>query len=120
MPNKIETTLAAVNGGQDVAILTAKGSVYPFENGKRTSDTPIGTKFTVALQGNRLTTLTVKIEGTSDPLPNVLDEKIEAACNGLKFFLVRFQDCKVALYSIGGQMAMTATSSGIELVNAGK
>lgn len=118
--NKIETTLAAINGGQEIVILTGKSSGYNYEGGKRTGDTPTHTKIAVALQGNRLAALTVKIEGSADPLPGVSDEQIAAACSGVKLLAVKFTDCKVSIYSIGGQMVMSATASGVELVNAGK
>lgn len=120
MSNKLEVSLSAVNGGQDFAILTGKSPIYPYEGGKRTSETPIGTKVSVALQGNRFTPLDIKILTAADPLPNVTDEKIESSCADVKLISVRFVDCKISLYSIGGQMVMSATASGVELVNASK
>lgn len=117
MANKLDTNLPAVNGGQDFAILTGKGSIYSYEGGKRTSDTPIGTKISVALQGNRFAPLDVKILNATDPLPNVTDEQIQASCAEIKLIAVRFTDCKISLYSIGGQMVMSATASGLELRN---
>jgi hypothetical protein len=118
--NKLETTFAAVNGGQDSAILTGKSPIYPYEGGKRISETPTGTKVDVALQGNRFTPLTVKIEGNTNILPNCSNEQINTACASVKLIAVRFVDCKISLYSIGGQMVMSATASGVELVNFGK
>lgn len=120
MANKVETVFSAINGGQEIAILTSKSSGYAFEGGKRTSDTPTHTKIGVALQGNRLTPLTVKVEGSTDPLPSISDEQIAAACLSVKLLAVRFTDCKVSIYSIGGQMVMSATASGVELVNMSK
>lgn len=120
MANKLEVNLPAVNGEQDYAILTGKSPVYPYEGGKRTSETPIGTKVSVALQGNRFAPLDIKIITATDPLPSVTDEKIEASCANVKLIAVRFVDCKISLYSIGGQMVMSATASGVELVNSGK
>lgn len=119
--NKLEVSLSAVNGGQgEFAILTGKSPIYPYEGGKRTSETPIGTKISVVLQGNRFAPLDVKILGASDPLPSISGEKIEASCAGIKLLAVRFTDCKIALYSIGGQMVMSATATGVELVNFSK
>lgn len=118
--NRLETTLEAINGGQNWAILTGKSNGYPYENGKRVSDTPNHMKITIALQGNSLTPLTVKIEGGTDPLANVSVEKIATACSSLKFIPVQFTDCKVTLYSIDGQMVMSAIASGVELVNLNK
>jgi hypothetical protein len=118
--NKLEVNLPAVNNGQDFAILTGKSPIYPYEGGNRTSETPIGTKFSVALQGNRFAPLDIKILTASDPLPNVTDEKIEASCADVKLIAVSFVDCKISLYSIGGQMVMSANANGVELVNSGK
>ncbi len=118
MPNKITTTLEAVNGGLNFFILTGKHDVFAFENGKRTQDR-IGTGLTGALPGNRLATITVKIKG-ADPLENIPDEKISAACAAMKFPLVKFTDCVVTLYNMNGQLGMTATSSGCALINGGK
>lgn len=115
--NKIEVTLQAVNNGIDYAILTGKSFSYHYENGKRTDETPTGTKVEVALQGNHFSPLTVKIDGMIDPLPEINDEEIEASCTNLKLVAVRFTDCKIALYSINGNMVMSATATGVELVN---
>jgi hypothetical protein len=66
---KLVLTLPAVNGGQDAAVLTEKSDLFVYVDGNKTSDVPIGTKFVIALQGNKLSPLTVKIKG-NDPLPN--------------------------------------------------
>ena len=92
--NKLEVTLAALNKGQDYAILTGKSPIYSYDNGKRTSDSPIGFKVSVALQGNRLSPLSVKIE----------------------LLVVRFIDCIINIYTINGQMLMSATATGVEIV----
>lgn len=118
--NKLEVSLDAVNKGQDFAILTRKGFIYPYENGRRASETPIGTKIDVILQGNRFSPLSVKIEGNIDPLPSISDDEIEASCANIKLLAVRFTDCKIALYSINGQMVMSATATSVELVNSKK
>lgn len=115
--NKIEVSLPAVNSGIDYAILTGKSFAYHYENGRRTDETPTGAKIEVSLQGNRFTPLTVKIDGTIDPLPEISDEEIEANCTNLKLIAVRFTDCKISLYSINGNMVMSATAASVELVN---
>lgn len=114
--NKLEVTLPAINKGQDFAILTGKSPIYPYEDGKRTSETPIGTKINVVLQGNRFTPLTVKIEGRADPLPKISDEEIETTLANIELLVVRFIDCQITLYTIGGQMVMSATATGVEVV----
>lgn len=77
MSDKLEVNIEAVNGGQDWIILTGKSPIYPYEGGKRTSETPIGTKVSGVLQGNRFAPLDIKILTATDPLPSVTDEKIE-------------------------------------------
>jgi hypothetical protein len=117
MLKKLDLPLAAVNGGHETAILVEKADLFNYVDGKKTGDTPIGKRFTVALFGGKLTSLTVKIKG-ADPLPNVTDEQITAACAAMKFPIVRFTDCKVTLYPTGG--IMTAEASGVELINPAK
>jgi len=78
MSNRLKTTLAAVNGGTDIALLVGKSQIFPYENGKKAGDTPIGERLNIALQGARLALLSVKFE--CDPLPNVTDEQIAEAC----------------------------------------
>lgn len=114
--NKLEVTLSAINKGQEFAILTGKSPIYSYEDGKRTSETPIGTKITVALQGNRFTSLTIKIEGKTDPLPQISDEEIETTLVNIELLVVKFTDCRVTLYNIGGNLVMSATATGVEIV----
>ena len=114
--NKIETSLTAVNGSQDYAIVTGKADLFQYENGKRISDERIGIKINVVLQGNRLSSLSIKIEG-KDPLPNVTDEQIIAACAAKKFIYAKFTDCKITLYTMNGTMGMTAVAKNVELLD---
>ncbi len=115
MANNLTVNLAAVNGGADYAILTAKNEIFPYADGKRTSDTPIGTKLTLALQNSRLSPLAVKFD--RDPIPSVEDAQIEAACSACKFLFVRIPDCKVKVYSSSGSgLGMSATAGTAEIV----
>lgn len=119
MAYNLNVNLAAVNGGVDYAILTAKNEIFPYADGKRTSDTPIGVKLTLALQNSRLSALAVKFD--HDPLPNVEDAQIEAACSACKFLLVKIPDCKVKVYSSSGSgLGMSATGETTEIVTPGK
>ncbi len=52
-----------------------------------------------------------------DPIPTISDEEIEARCTSTNLVAVRFTECKVSLYSINGQMVMSATAADAELVN---
>lgn len=117
---KLEIPFAAANGGIDCAVLAGKRFIHSYSEGKRTGDTPTATTFTAAMQGNGFTPLNVKIEGSTDPLPGVEDQEIKAACAALKPILVRFKECKVSVYTIEGQMRMSATASGVELIAPNK
>lgn len=119
MAYNLNVNLAGVNGGADYAILSAKNEIYPYADGKRTSDTPIGVKLTLALQNSRLSPLTVKFD--HDPIPSVEDAQIEAACCACRFLLVKIPDCKVKVYSSSGSgLGMSATAETAELVSQGK
>ena len=118
--NKIETTLQAVNSGLDYGILTGTSDLYEYDkSGKKTTETPLGKKIDFSLPGNRLTQLTVKILG-ADPLPQVTDDQINAACASMKFIFVKFADCKVSIYTMNGQIGMTATAQGVQIVSNSK
>ncbi|MDR0325406.1 MAG: hypothetical protein LBI19_04835 [Oscillospiraceae bacterium] len=108
MANRINTNLAAVNGGQDFALLTGKSDIFPYENGKRTSDVRTGVRLNVALQGNRLTPLSIKYD--HDPLPNVSDEQIEATNTERKFVFALIPDCDVSLFATSNGMIMSASA----------
>ncbi len=115
MPYKLEVDLSAVNGGADFALLVSKTDVFPYENGKRTSEMRIGVKLTLALQNARLSTLTVKFD--HDPLPKITDEEIETACSECKFIFAQIPDCVVNLFSSsGGGIGMTATAQTAQIV----
>ena len=117
MTKKLEVSLPAVNNGLDYGILCDKSPIYAYENGKKVNEIPIGTKVDVVLPGNHFQPLTVKIEGNPNALPEISSEEIGAACEELKLLAVRFIDCKIALYSINGQMVMSASATAVELVN---
>lgn len=118
MAYNLTVNLAAVNGGVDYAVLTGKNEIFPYADGKKTSENPIGVKLTVALQNSRLSPLTVKFD--HDPLPSVDDAQIEAACTAGKFIYVRIPDCKVKVYSsTGSGLGMTATAETAEIVTPG-
>ena len=119
MPN-LNIPFAAANGGIDYAILTAKNPVFPYTEGKRTSDVPIYTNITVALQGNAFTTLNVKIEGSIELLPGVENSEIIAACAAIKPMFVRFKNGNINLYSKDKQMHMNETASAVELITPSK
>lgn len=115
MPYNMTLHLSAVNGGVDYAMLADKTPVYAYQDGRRVSDEPIGTKLVVALQGANLAPLAVKFG--QDPLPRVTDEQIRAACEACQPLLVQLPDCEVSIYSSSnGGIGMTATASKAQLV----
>ncbi len=118
--NKIETTLAAVNGGVDVALLAGKDPIYAYEGGKKVSDTPIGTKLILALPNARMAQLSVKFPHY--PLPKVSDEEIAEATGNLKFLYVQIPDAVVTLFSGSSSngIGMTATASTAQIVAPNK
>lgn len=117
--NKIETTLAAINGGDDFGLLVGKDLIYAYANGKK-QDTSIGTKLVVTLQNARMTQLSVKFD--HDPLPKMSDEEIAEATSNLKFLYVQIPDAVVTLFSGSNSngIGMTATASTAQLVTLDK
>lgn len=115
MPYKLEVDLPAVNSGANYAILTGKSDTFQYEDGKKVSDTRTGVKLNIALQGSRMSNLTVKFD--HDPLPKISDVDIEAACRECRPLFVQIPDCVVNLYSSsGGGIGMTATATTAQVV----
>ena len=115
MAYSLETPFVAVNAGFDYAPLVSKKPVYAIDaNGNRSSDTPIGVRLTVALQGNRFELLGVRFE--SDPLPAVTDEAIDAALKQLRPILIKLPDVSVKLYQRTGGLGMTGTGTTAQVV----
>jgi len=111
--NRITTTLAALNG-TDYAPLVGKSDIFQYENGRKTSDTPIGVRLNLVLQGSRLTPLSVKFD--HDPLPKLSDEQIVSSTNSCQYLYVQIPDCSVTIYSTENGMGMTATATTAKLV----
>lgn len=118
MANLTNLPFASINGGMEHVILTGKSPIYPYENGKRTGDTPVGWRLSVILPGYSFSALTVKINNPSEPLPDITGDKIAQSCSSLKIILVRLIDCTVSLYALDG-LKMTAVANGVELVKGG-
>lgn len=115
IPNRIKTTIEAVNGGLPYILLTGKNDIFLFENGKRTSNEPIGKRLDGCLLGNKLTPLTIKVNG-ADPLPDVTDEEISELCKQKKYLYITPKDCVVTIYTMNGNMGMSATAKGAEIL----
>lgn len=117
MPNNriVLEGLPSINGGINTAILTEKKAVYPYVDGKRASDNPTDWRIGVALQGSRFDSLSVRIEGAADPLPGITDEEIAEACRS-KVIAVTFDQLKVSVYTIGGNLVKTGTAAAVSIV----
>ena len=115
----MKVPLSAVNAGLDYAMLVGKSNIFPFENGHKTSDIPIGVKLNLGLIGARMATLTVKFD--HDPLPKISDDDIAEATASCRFLFIQVPDCSVNLYASnsGGGLGMTATAQTAQLVNLG-
>jgi hypothetical protein len=119
MPNRIETTIEAVNGGFPYILLTGKSDIFPFDNGKRTSNVPTGTRLNGCMQGNKLTPITIKVEG-ADPLPDVTDEQISELCKQRKYLYIKPADCVVLLYTMNGSLGISANAKSVAIFDADK
>lgn len=115
MPNKIETTLSAINGGDNTAILAEKADIYPYQNGQRTSNDPIGVRLTVILPGYRLSALSVRIEG-DDPIPEISNEQLADLCRQRRFTYIELIDCKVSIYSQNARMGMSSVAKSAKII----
>lgn len=117
--NKISLPFPSMNGGADWCILPGLRPSYPTDNGKRVSDTPDSWRADVAMQGNCFAPLTVKINGSANPLPGIDEDQIAEACASMKPIYVRLTDCVISVYGFDG-LRMTAVARGIELARANK
>ena len=119
MTKRINTTMEAVNAGQDFALLVGKSDVYEYDNGQRTSKERVGVRLNLALQGCKMAPLAARLE--SDPLPELTDDQISEMCKQRKFVYVKLHDCVVSLYTLNGGMGMSATAKSAEIyANNGK
>lgn len=114
MANRINTTIEAVNGGQDYAILVGKSDVFDYANGQRSSKERVGVRLNLALQGCKMTPLSARLE--SDPLPDYTDDQLSEMCKQRKFIYVKLLECVVSLYTMNGSMGMSATAKGAEVI----
>jgi hypothetical protein len=106
-------TLAMFNAGLDHAILLDKSKAYEYgKDGKRTSDTPFGDKYTVALQGNRLMQMDVKVSG-QDTIPNITSEMLSDGIKQGRYTMVSFEGMTVKIFNINGRDNITATANSI-------
>ena len=107
--NKI-IPLIALNGGFDHAVLTFKEEWEEWKDGKLT-DVILGVRLGLALQGDRMSTLTLNVKGT-DPIPRVSDEQIGEACASMKFIFVKLSPAvKVKLYGRDKEIGMSVETT---------
>jgi hypothetical protein len=113
--NKLSTTISAINGGSDILILVGKSELFSYSDGKK-SEKKIGTKLDCVAPGNRLASLTVKIEG-ADPFPQLSDNDIDTSVASMAFPLVKLTSGVVSLYTMNGNLGMSVTAAGAILVD---
>lgn len=119
MPN-LSVPPEAVNGTPYFPIVK-KSPIHKYSNGKKVSEEPIGYRILTVCPGARYAALAVRIDSSKDPLPDLTEEDIDKACRSFAPFIVRFsEDCKISLYTIDGQMRMSGTASGVQLVDQNK
>jgi len=121
--NSMETIIEAVNGGFPYVLLSGKSDYFTYVNNQR-SNAPTGKQLDVCLQGNKMKTISIKVEG-ADPLPDVSDEQITNLCKQKKYLYVKLHDCVVTLKSKGGfngssTLQMSAVAKGAEIVDESK
>lgn len=114
MALKISHGVAGLNGNQDV-VLVGKSPLLNYENGKPKSSVPIGVKYQVALPGNRLTTITVKIEGAYQ-CPQLTYEDIQEATSQGDYIYVNFLGSVCNMYTISGEQRISATAKSLSLL----
>lgn len=114
---KISTTVEAVNNGSDELIVTGKSEWFAFVDGEKGER--LGTRYDTVLPGNRLSAMTVKVEG-KDTIPQLTDEAIAEAVANWDFPIIKLKNGVVNLYTMNGSLGMTATAEGIILVDPDK
>lgn len=109
-------SIPLINSGIEQAILVDKSPVFQYENRKKVSENPIGTRYIVALQGNLLTTIAVKVEG-ADSLKNLKPDYIQDQTSASNFIYVEFAESVVKIYTINGEQKFSASAKSISLVD---
>lgn len=113
---KMETTLEAVNGGDNTVILVAKKLVYAKGSDGKATDNVEGVRLDVLLPKSSMTALAVKF--AADPLPKLTDEEIAQACADFAPPIVQLSGTTVKLYSNPtGGLGMTATAETAKIIN---
>lgn len=109
--------LPALNNGKTTAILTALNISREYEDGKATGKN-LGFTYTIALPGNQLEKISVKIPGDT---PLMEQEAIDAATASMNFVLVEFTNFKARSYQnfTTKELLWTATADGIKLAVIG-
>lgn len=120
MPSPMPTfPINIYNGSLEWFILSGLTPVYNYVDKQRQGDTPIAWRVNVALPGNSLAPLSVKIEGPTRPLA-VTDEQITDSLASLRFVLVNFVEGQVRLYTMNGKIQASASAHSVELVKSSK
>ena len=105
----INLNIPSINNGTDKVILTGKNE------GEDQKTKEIVTRYSVALPGNRLNAMTVKIKG-KDMLATIKDDEISTGIANGKHIFVTFEGCQIKLYVIDGNQILSATATGVKII----
>lgn len=113
---KMNTTLEAVNGGDNTVLLIGKSMIYGRSADGKQTDTIEGIRLDVLLPKARMNALAIKFQ--KDPIPKTSDEEIAAGCAELAFPILQVEGAQVKIYSNpGGGIGMTATAETAKIIN---
>lgn len=113
---KMNTTLEAVNGGDNTVLLIGKSLVHGRTAGGKQTDTVEGIKLDVLLPKARMNPLAIKFQ--KDPISKISDEEIAVGCAELAFPILQVEGAQVKIYSNpGGGIGMTATAETAQIIN---
>ena len=112
----IPMTVETVNAGLSKVLLAAKAPYWDYKDKERTTQEPVGVRYSVALPGNQLTNLDVKIPGR-DTTQHLTNEVIAARNAAMDSITVEFIGSAVKLYIINGEQIVSASASAVKLVD---
>ncbi len=113
---KMNTTVEAVNGGDNTVLLIGKSLIHGRTADGKQTDTVEGVRLDVLLPKSRMNALAVKF--TKDPIPKISDEEIAVGCAEMAFPILQIEGAQVKIYSNpGGGIGMTATAESAQIVN---
>lgn len=77
--NKLEVTLAALNKGQDYAILTGKSPIYSYDNGKERAILPLASRLVLPYKATASPPYLLRLKGKLTLYPKSAKKKLKQA-----------------------------------------